>query len=224
MTGVVFWNGSSVPHHEIHERIGFVNTARGCKCSYRRRRCTGRGGALFAQQAMRTPDGLAVVSAGDALTYRQLDQRAAGVATMLRGRGVGPDVVVAVGVERSLDLAVAVLGILKAGGAYLPLDPEYPANRLAFLLTDAQVPVLLTQRHLAARFPAAGEGWPEALRQRLVRPRRAGGKGMAAGSFSPRVEPHSKATPRRQATAERGWFMSRAARRWGSSACARRGW
>src|SRR5262245_59074496 len=96
---------------------------------------------LFTQQAARTPDSLAVICGGEALTYRQLDQRANSLAAHLRARGVGSDVVVAVGLERSLDLAVGVLGVLKAGAAYLPLDPEYPASRLTFMVTDARAPV-----------------------------------------------------------------------------------
>ena len=117
-----------------------------------------RGGvdALFAAQAARIPDALAVICGGEALTYRQLDQQAWRLAWRLRGMGVGPDVVVAVGVERSLEMAVAVLGVLKAGGAYLPLDPEYPPARLEFMIADARAPVLLTQSRMASRFPAGG--------------------------------------------------------------------
>src|SRR5262249_36896702 len=73
----------------------------------------------------------------------------------LRSLGVGPDVPVALCVERSLHLAVAVLGVLKAGGAYVPLDAAYPADRLAFMLADSQAPVLVTQKRLRARLPAS---------------------------------------------------------------------
>src|SRR5207253_10548873 len=82
------------------------------------------------------------------LTYHELDRRANQLAHYLRGLGVGPETRVALAAERSLELVVGLLGILKAGGAYLPLDLAYPAARLAFMLDDAQAPILLTQRHL----------------------------------------------------------------------------
>ena len=103
---------------------------------------------LFAAQAARTPDATAVVFADQQLSYAQLDARANQLAHHLRGMGVGPEVVVGLCVERSLEMLVGVLGILKAGGAYLPLDPAYPAERLAFMLEDARAPVLLTQAKL----------------------------------------------------------------------------
>ena len=103
---------------------------------------------LFAAQAARTPDATAVVFAEQQLSYAQLDARANQLAHHLRGMGVGPEVVVGLCVERSLEMLVGVLGILKAGGAYLPLDPAYPAERLAFMLEDARAPVLLTQATL----------------------------------------------------------------------------
>ena len=74
----------------------------------------------------------------------------------LRALGVGPEVLVGLCVERSLELLVGLLGILKAGGAYVPLDPTYPPARLAFMLADAQVPVLVTQQQCVARLPAHG--------------------------------------------------------------------
>jgi amino acid adenylation domain-containing protein/non-ribosomal peptide synthase protein (TIGR01720 family) len=104
-----------------------------------------------ALQVERTPDAIAVIFDGltehgpQALTYRELNQRADQLAHYLRAKGIGPDVPVGVCMERALELVVALLGILKAGGAYLPLDPTYPAERLAFMLEDSQVPVLLTQ-------------------------------------------------------------------------------
>ncbi|HEY4389359.1 MAG TPA: amino acid adenylation domain-containing protein, partial [Ktedonobacteraceae bacterium] len=106
---------------------------------------------LFEQQVARTPDVAAVIFEHASLTYRELDRRANQVAHYLQDLGVGPDQFVGIYMERSLDLLVALLGILKAGGAYLPLDLSYPAERLAYLLQDAQPLLLLTQSHLAAQ-------------------------------------------------------------------------
>ena len=113
---------------------------------------------LFAAQAARTPDAVAVVFGTQSLTYAQLDARANQLAHHLRGLGVGPETIVGLCVERSLEMVVGLLGILKAGGAYLPLDPEYPAERLAFMLADAPARVLITQSRACAT--AAG-GLPD---------------------------------------------------------------
>src|SRR5262249_24032199 len=111
---------------------------------------------LFEAQAARTPETVAVVFEGESLTYDELSRRANQVGHYLRKQGVGPEVVVGIGMERSLEMMVGLLGILKAGGAYVPLDPAYPQERLAFMLADAQVPVLLTQERLAQRFSEQG--------------------------------------------------------------------
>jgi amino acid adenylation domain-containing protein/non-ribosomal peptide synthase protein (TIGR01720 family) len=108
---------------------------------------------LVSAQAARTPDAAAVVSGGAALTYADLDARSTRLARLLRERGVGPGAVVGVCVERSPAMAVGTLGILKAGGAYLPLDPAYPADRLAYLLADAGASLLLTQSALRGAVP-----------------------------------------------------------------------
>jgi natural product biosynthesis luciferase-like monooxygenase protein len=100
---------------------------------------------LFAAQAARTPDRDAVVFEGRSLTYAELDAASNRLAHRLRDLGVGPDGLVGLCVERSLDLLVGVLGIQKAGGAYVPLDPAFPRDRLAFMIEDAGVPVLVTQ-------------------------------------------------------------------------------
>jgi amino acid adenylation domain-containing protein len=108
---------------------------------------------LFEAQAARTPDAVALAFEGQTLTYAGLDARGNQLARRLRALGVGPDVLVGVCLERSIELVVALHGILKAGGAYVPLDPTYPKDRLAFMLADTRVPVVLTQAHLAAALP-----------------------------------------------------------------------
>jgi amino acid adenylation domain-containing protein len=122
---------------------------------------------LFEDQVAQTPNAVAVVCEGEQLTYQELNGRANQVAHHLRMLGVGPEVLVGFCMERSLDMVVGLLGILKAGGAYVPLDPAYPLERLAFMLEDAQVPVLLTQEGLLTRLPDYGaavvcldSGWP----------------------------------------------------------------
>ncbi|MDJ0865452.1 MAG: LLM class flavin-dependent oxidoreductase [Myxococcota bacterium] len=108
---------------------------------------------LIEEQARRTPHATAVALGAERIRYAELDERANRLAQHLRGLGVGPDVRVGICTERSLDLVVGLLGIHKAGGAYVPLDPSYPADRIAFMLEDARVPVLLTQAHLEAELP-----------------------------------------------------------------------
>src|SRR4029077_878142 len=95
-----------------------------------------------------------VVCNAQQLTYSTLNQRANQLAHYLRALGIGPEVCVRLCMERSLELVVGLLGILKAGGAYVPLDPTYPKERLAFMLSDSQVPVLLTQHKLVSALPA----------------------------------------------------------------------
>ena len=108
---------------------------------------------LFEAQVEKTPNAIAVVFQSEELTYAELNQQANRLSHHLITLGVGPEVLVALCVERSLEMVVALLGILKAGGAYLPLDPAYPKERLAFMLKDAQGPVLLTQQRLRAALP-----------------------------------------------------------------------
>ncbi|MGQ4807003.1 Tyrocidine synthase 3 [Candidatus Entotheonellaceae bacterium PAL068K] len=110
---------------------------------------------LFEEQMERTPEAVAVVCAGQSLTYRQLQARASRLAEQLRAFDVGPGVLVGICMERSLDMVVGLLGILQAGGAYLPLDPTYPQDRLTFMVEDSQVTVIVTQARLASRFAAA---------------------------------------------------------------------
>ncbi|WP_035982640.1 AMP-binding protein, partial [Bradyrhizobium sp. STM 3843] len=127
--------------------------------------------APFAAQAARTPERIALRFEDQTLSYGELDRRANQLAHHLRQLGVGPDVVVGVLAERSFEMVVALFGILKAGGAYLPLDPSYPAERLAYMLDDAKAPVLLTQQRLVDRLPAHDAAvvqldadWPEIAR------------------------------------------------------------
>ena len=103
---------------------------------------------LIERQAGRVPDQVAVVCGEERLTYGELDGRAGRLADELRGLGVGPDVLVGLLVERSLDMVVALLGILKAGGAYVPLDPAFPSERLAAMVEDSGMSVLVTHRGL----------------------------------------------------------------------------
>ncbi|BAZ21897.1 amino acid adenylation [Kalymmatonema gypsitolerans NIES-4073] len=108
---------------------------------------------LFEEQSFSTPDAVAVVFGNQQLTYHQLNCQANQLAHYLKSLGVGPDVLVGICVERSLEMIVGLLGILKAGGAYVPLDPEYPQERLSFMLEDTQLSVILTQEKLVNKLP-----------------------------------------------------------------------
>ncbi|HLK09514.1 MAG TPA: amino acid adenylation domain-containing protein, partial [Candidatus Angelobacter sp.] len=107
----------------------------------------------FERQAAQSPELVAVACDGESLTYRELDRRANAVANRLVSLGAGPEVLIGLCVERSLGMVVGILGILKAGAAYLPIDLSYPPERVAFMLEDAGVPVLLSQRSLEASLP-----------------------------------------------------------------------
>jgi amino acid adenylation domain-containing protein len=109
---------------------------------------------VFAAQVERTPDAVAVVFDELQITYRELNERANQLAHYLKKLGVGPEVLVAICVDRSLEMVIGLLGILKAGGAYLPLDPAYPHERLSFIIEDARSPVLLTQARLVESLPS----------------------------------------------------------------------
>jgi amino acid adenylation domain-containing protein len=108
---------------------------------------------LFEQQAKLTPDAVAVVHEGAQLTYSELNASANQLAHYLKDLGVGPEGLVGICLERSIEMVVAVLATLKAGGAYVPLDPTYPESRLAFMLADSGVQVLLTEDRLLKRLP-----------------------------------------------------------------------
>ncbi len=108
---------------------------------------------LFAEQVVRTPDAIALVFDEQELTYAELNRRAERVAARLREHRVGPDTLVGICMERSIEMMVGLLGIHKADAAYVPLDPTYPKERIAFMLQDSQAPVLLTQMRLLSKLP-----------------------------------------------------------------------
>ncbi|MFJ2685159.1 non-ribosomal peptide synthase/polyketide synthase [Pseudomonas sp. NPDC087342] len=107
----------------------------------------------IAAQAEQTPDAVALIVGEHSLTYAQLDARANQLAHKLIEAGVGPDRLVGIAVERSVEMIVGLLAILKAGGAYVPLDPAYPEDRLAYMIEDSGLELLLTQSHLQAQLP-----------------------------------------------------------------------
>src|SRR5262249_43306725 len=113
---------------------------------------------LFAAQVASTPDAIATVFDTQSLTYGELDRRANQLAYHLRGLGVGPETIVGLCVERSLEMVIGLIGILKAGGAYLPLDPNYPGERLAFMRQDAGADLLVTEAALVGRVPGRDGG------------------------------------------------------------------
>ncbi len=123
---------------------------------------------LFEQQVETTPDAVAVLFGNESMSYRDLNVRANKLANHLREQGVGPEVRVGLLAERSFDMIAGILAIVKAGGAYVPIDPAYPADRMSFILSDANIPILLAQRHLAekpgphsAQMIFIGEAGPE---------------------------------------------------------------
>ncbi|MFH7359723.1 amino acid adenylation domain-containing protein, partial [Pseudomonas syringae group genomosp. 7] len=109
--------------------------------------------SLIETQVLATPDAPALIFAGEQLSYAQLNARANQLAHRLRESGVGPDVLVGICVERSVELVIGLLAIIKAGGAYVPLDPDYPEERLAYMMQDSAIGLLLTQRALLQRLP-----------------------------------------------------------------------
>jgi amino acid adenylation domain-containing protein len=110
---------------------------------------------LFEQQVARTPDAPAVVSGSHSLTYRELDRRANQLARHLQKLGVGPETLVGVAVERSIEMMIGLLGILKAGGAYVPMDPSYPVQRIATMMEDSEAPVIVATERTKSRLEKA---------------------------------------------------------------------
>ncbi len=109
---------------------------------------------LFEEQVERRPEATALVFGEQRLSYRELNAKANQLAHYLRGLGVGPDVLVGILMERSVEMIVAILGVLKAGGAFVPIDPSYPAERIEFMLADADFSLLLTQENLTSPWSA----------------------------------------------------------------------
>ncbi|MDD1749281.1 MAG: amino acid adenylation domain-containing protein, partial [Methanothrix sp.] len=108
---------------------------------------------LFEEQVERTPEAIALVFEDKELTYRELNAKANQLSRLLHTRGVGPDVLVGLFMERSLEMVVGLLGIMKAGGAYVPLDPFYPSQRIVFMIEDSEAALLVTQESLLERIP-----------------------------------------------------------------------
>lgn len=107
---------------------------------------------LFEEQVYKTPDQLAIVFENQQLTYWELNERANQLARTLRNQGVKKNQLVGIMVERSVEMIVGILGVLKAGGAYVPIDPEYPEDRINYMLKDSGVEILLSQQHLRIPF------------------------------------------------------------------------
>jgi amino acid adenylation domain-containing protein len=139
---------SILPQSELRQLIGSFNAT---QISYPQEELIHR---LFEEQVDRTPDATAVVHEGQSLTYVELDGRADQLAHHLLGRGIGTAHRVGICVERGVEMIVGVLGILKAGAAYVPLDPNYPAERLQYMLEDAAPQVVVMQESLRGRLPA----------------------------------------------------------------------
>jgi amino acid adenylation domain-containing protein/non-ribosomal peptide synthase protein (TIGR01720 family) len=142
----------ALPLATQHERQQVLYEWNQTEREYHEHRCVHE---LFERQASLTPDATALEFEGQELSYRQLNAKANQLAHSLREWGVRPEVRVAICMERSLELMIGLLGIMKAGGAYVPLDPSHPAERLSFMLQDAQAAVTLTQERFLQILPAA---------------------------------------------------------------------
>ena len=139
---------SSLPLLTDLERHQLLDEWNDTAADYPKDKCIHR---LFEEQVERTPDAIAVEFEESRITYRDLNQRANQLAHYLMVLGIGPEKLVGICIERSLEMVVGLLGILKAGAAYVPLDPAYPKERLEFMLHDAQVSAVLTQENLLSR-------------------------------------------------------------------------
>ena len=112
---------------------------------------------LFEEQVEKTPDNIAVVYEDRQLTYRELNEKSNQLARLMRRKGVKPDSIVGIMVERSLEMIIGIMGVLKAGGAYLPIDPNYPADRIRFMLEDSEATLLLSHKMLMGVSEFKGE-------------------------------------------------------------------
>ncbi len=144
---------SELPLLTERERQEMLQEWNATRRAYSQDRCIHQ---LIEDQARRAPKALAVMLDEECLTYAALFDRANRLASRLRRLGVGPDVLVGISVERSLDMVIGLLAILTAGGAYVPIDPDSPPERLAFMLQDARIALLLTHHEIAGRLPVYG--------------------------------------------------------------------
>ena len=159
---------------------------------------------IFEAQVQKTPQAPAVVFVDDkqqtSLTYDELNRKANRLAHYLQALGVGPDTIVGVCVERSLDMIIGLLAILKAGGAYLPMDPSSPTDRLAFMIQDARIEVLLSQSHLVEKLPTISaqliyldRNWENMVREILARIEKDAPQGLLEENPISNVEAHNLA-------------------------------
>ncbi|HEX8921023.1 MAG TPA: AMP-binding protein, partial [Pyrinomonadaceae bacterium] len=135
---------------------------------------------MFEAQAERTPDSIALIFENSSVTYRELNERANQLAHHLQALGCGPESLCGICVERSVEMIVGVLGILKTGAAYVPMDAAYPQERLALMLEDTRMPVLLTQQHIlealksleapATKFVLLDTEWPRIAEHKTNNP------------------------------------------------------
>ena len=172
-------NISAVPLMPESELRDLVTDRNSTEIEYRSATCVHR---WFEEQVARTPHASAVVFHDESLSYRELDEKADHLAARLRELGAAPDQIVALCVERSIEMVVGLFGILKSGAAYLPLDPTFPPERLQFMLEDSCTSIVVTQEHLITRLPASCTH-PVSIRSAWV------GPGIAEDSRSP-VEAH----------------------------------
>ncbi|WP_143323894.1 non-ribosomal peptide synthetase, partial [Clostridium sp. BL-8] len=112
---------------------------------------------LFEEQVKKTPSNIAVVCGNNKLTYKELNEKSNALARVLRGKGVEAETIVGIMIDKSLEMLIGIMGVLKAGGAYLPIDPEYPEDRIKYMLEDSNTKILLTQNKLLESISCAGE-------------------------------------------------------------------
>ncbi len=132
---------------------------------------------LFDAQVKLCPEAIAVICGAHRYTYEELNRRSNQLANYLHGYGVGPEVMVGLVIDRSIDIAVGILGVMKAGGAYVPIDPDEPPSRLAQIIADSQAAIIIAQEHLLDRLPAGvskiiriDSDWPEINREAITAP------------------------------------------------------
>jgi amino acid adenylation domain-containing protein len=165
---------SELPLLTDHQRRQLLVDWNATAADFAREKCIH---TLFEEQATRSPGAMAVAYGQQSLTYQELDSWANQIARHLQALGAGPDVLVGLCLERSLDMVVSILGILKAGAAYVPLDASYPQDRLAFMIDDARLSLLLTHTNLVQRFPAHNTkllcldtAWDQIARESTAKP------------------------------------------------------